>query len=104
MVRERPDAFTDVMTKARRVGRIYVDYLRNTRGATAVCPYSTRAKDTAAVSVPLTWEELAKGATSADFTVQTVRERLRRKKKDPWTGYHDVKQRLTAALKKEVAR
>jgi bifunctional non-homologous end joining protein LigD len=104
MVAERPDAFTDVMTKARRVGKIYVDTLRNTRGATAVCAYSTRAKEAAPVSTPLTWEELAKGATGADFTVQTVRERLRRKRKDPWSGYDDVRQRLTAALKKEVSR
>jgi bifunctional non-homologous end joining protein LigD len=104
MVKERPDAFTDVMAKARRVGRIYVDVLRNTRGATAVCAYSTRAKDAAPVSTPLTWEELAKGATGTAFTVRTVRDRLGRKKKDPWSGFHDVKQRLTAALKKEVAR
>jgi bifunctional non-homologous end joining protein LigD len=55
---QAPDRFTATMSKAKRAGKIYVDYLRNTRGSTSIAPYSTRARDGAPVSYPLRWEEL----------------------------------------------
>ena len=63
-----------------------MDYLRNAYSATAVAPYSTRARAGAPVSTPVTWEELEKGVAPADFTVLTVPERLRALKRDPWRG------------------
>jgi bifunctional non-homologous end joining protein LigD len=91
--RERPREYTAVMTKARRVGRIYIDYLRNRRGSTSICAYSTRARPDASVSVPLHWDELD-GARRPDFTVATVPAHLRAQGPDPWKGYGRVKQRL----------
>ena len=61
---------------ARAPGRIFVDYLRNVRGATSVAAYSTRATPAAPVAVPLTWDELTPRLRSDQFTVDNVRERL----------------------------
>jgi hypothetical protein len=80
------------MSKAQRVGRIYIDYLRNQRGATSVCAYSTRAREDAPVSVPLHWDEL--DGTRPDFTVGNVLARLQKLRQDPWKGYEAVKQRI----------
>ncbi len=87
-----PTQYVANMSKARRVGRIYIDYLRNDRGATSVCAYSTRAREDAPVSVPLHWDEL--DARRPDFTVANVPARLRKLRQDPWKGYDAVKQRL----------
>ena len=92
IARERPREYVAVMTKARRVGRIYIDYLRNQRGATSICAYSTRAKPDAPVSVPLHWDEL--DGKRPQFTVATVPAHLRVQRQDPWKGYERVKQRL----------
>jgi bifunctional non-homologous end joining protein LigD len=90
---ERPREYLAEMSKAQRVGRIYIDYLRNQRGATSISAYSTRAKPEAPVSVPLHWDEL-EDATRPDFTVATVSERLKGLRQDPWKGYEGLKQRL----------
>jgi bifunctional non-homologous end joining protein LigD len=87
MVRREPKSYTDNMSKARRAGKIYVDFLRNARGATSVAAYSTRAKPGAPVSTPLTWEELSPKVRSADYTVATVSRRLARLTSDPWREY-----------------
>ena len=65
---ERPDEFTATMSKAKRKGRIFIDWLRNQRGATAVMPYSVRARDGAGVAVPLSWKQLADTAAGNSFT------------------------------------
>ena len=89
-----PINIISVMTKSRRRGRIFVDYLRNSRGATAVAAYSTRARAGAPVSVPLTWEELATGVRANQFNVGNLRQRLDFLKRDPWEGFFDQKQSL----------
>jgi len=91
----RPDRYTAVMSKRRRVGKIYVDYLRNLRAATAVAAWSARARAGATVSAPLTWEQLAAGTKPGAHTVRTVVARLQREG-DPWEGFFDVRQRITS--------
>ena len=68
MAADRPDLYTDNMAKSGRRGRIYVDYLRNGMGATAIGAYSTRAREGAPVSVPLAWDELGENIRSSHFT------------------------------------
>ena len=83
-----------VMTKSRRKGRIFIDYLRNGRGATAIAAYSTRARTGAAVSVPLTWTELKTGIRANQFTIDNLRQRLSHRKRDAWRGFFELKQKL----------
>ena len=65
----QPDRFTATMSKARRKGRIFIDWLRNQRGSTAVVPYSARAREGAPVAVPVTWDELADSAGAHPFAI-----------------------------------
>jgi bifunctional non-homologous end joining protein LigD len=65
-----PERFTAALSKATRTGRIFVDYLRNQRGATAIMPYSARARETAPVAAPIHWEELDEMKSGARFTVK----------------------------------
>ncbi len=69
LARDEPSAFTANMAKAQRKGKVYVDYLRNVRGANAVGAYSTRAREGAPVSVPVEWDELDRLSTPRDLTV-----------------------------------
>ncbi|PYE37777.1 ATP-dependent DNA ligase LigD phosphoesterase module /ATP-dependent DNA ligase LigD polymerase module [Rhizobium sp. PP-F2F-G38] len=82
-----PDRYLAVATKAKRRGRIFIDYLRNGRGATAVAPYSTRARPGAAVSAPLAWSELSEAIGPDYFTVNNMPARLASLKTDPWDGF-----------------
>ena len=82
-----PERFLATMSKQKRKGKIYVDYLRNGRGATAVAAYSTRAKPGAPVSVPLAWDELSVDMRSDHFTIGNLQDRLGRLRKDPWKDY-----------------
>ena len=83
----RPDRYTANMAKKVRTGQIFVDYLRNQRGGTAICNYSTRARNGATVAVPLRWDELKGLTTAAPYTVKTLPARLKRLKRDPWEAY-----------------
>ena len=64
-----PDRFVATMSKAKRRGRIFIDWLRNQRGSTAVVPYSARAREGAPVAVPITWEDLAKASHAHPFSI-----------------------------------
>lgn len=81
-----PDRFTANMSKAKRAGKIYLDYVRNTRGATSIAPFSTRARDGAPVATPIRWDELGR-SYPGPFTMATVPRRLKTLKGDPWDGY-----------------
>lgn len=94
MSHDSPEKYVSVMTKSRRKGRIFVDYLRNGRGATAVAAYSTRARGGAPVSVPITWDELSTGIRANHFTIENLRQRMDFLKRDPWNGYFEMKQSL----------
>ena len=84
-----PQRFTATITKESRVGKIYIDFLRNARGATAVAPWSTRAKPGAKVAVPLFWEELDDLEAPPVFHVDDALKRAK-KRKDPWARYFEV--------------
>jgi len=88
---EHPDTVVATMTKAKRRHKIFVDYFRNTRGATFVVPYSTRRSETASVATPIAWTELAE-VRPDQFNVQNLQERLTQK--DPWAGYDQLRQEL----------
>jgi bifunctional non-homologous end joining protein LigD len=94
MEKDRPDRYVATIAKRARRGRIFVDYLRNSRGATAVAPYSTRALSHAPVSTPLAWEELTEGIRADHFKIDNLRQRLAFLKQDPWHGFFKVRQRL----------
>ena len=94
MERDDPKRFVSTAKKANRNNRIFVDYLRNSREATAVAPYSTRARPGAPVAVPITWSELSKLPSSNHYTVSNIGQRLSRLKKDPWAGIDKLKQKL----------
>ena len=102
LVAAAPDRYIAKMSKAARKGKIFVDYLRNDRGATAVAPYSTRAKVGAPVSVPITWDELSSKLKSDHFTIKNLPARLAKLKKDPWAGIAQVKQSITASMLKRL--
>jgi bifunctional non-homologous end joining protein LigD len=93
-----PSTFTAKMAKRLRPGRVFVDYLRNAHGATAVCAYSTRARPGGPVSVPVTWKEVADGLDPAAFDTVSVPKRLARRRSDPWRGYEGAQRRLDAAV------
>ena len=97
MAADRPDLYTDNMAKSGRRGRIYVDYLRNGMGATAVGAYSTRAREGAPVSVPLAWDELGESIRSNHFTLTNLPKRLAFLDHDPWEGLASLKQTLPGA-------
>ncbi|MEX5219522.1 MAG: DNA ligase D [Nitrospira sp.] len=103
LVRLIPDRFIANMSKQKRKGKIYVDYLRNARGATAVAAYSTRARPQAPVSVPIAWDELSDDVRSDHFTITNVPARLARLRSDPWRDYFTIKQKLTNGMKKALA-
>jgi bifunctional non-homologous end joining protein LigD len=103
MVRAAPDRFIATMSKAARKGKIFIDYLRNGRGATAVAPYSTRAKPGATVSAPIAWEELSARLRSDHFTIENLPDRLSKLKQDPWAEMAKTRQSITAAMRKRLA-
>jgi bifunctional non-homologous end joining protein LigD len=100
LVRLIPDRFIANMSKQKRKGKIYVDYLRNAKGATAIAAYSTRARPLAPVSVPIAWSELSDDVRSDHFTVKNVSARLAGLKSDPWRDYFMIRQKLTRSMKK----
>jgi bifunctional non-homologous end joining protein LigD len=90
MAKDDPDRFVATIAKTKRKGKILVDYLRNGRGATAVAPYSTRARSGAPVSMPLAWEELGSIAGSAYFTLANAPVRLAHLSGDPWAAFREA--------------
>jgi bifunctional non-homologous end joining protein LigD len=102
MVRQAPDRYTATMSKAKRQGKIYIDYLRNAKTATAVSAYSTRARAGAPVSVPLRWGELGGDIREDHFNVRNILQHLSRLRKDPWHDYETARRAITPALMKKL--
>jgi bifunctional non-homologous end joining protein LigD len=101
LVKQAPDRYTSKMSKAGRKDKVFIDYLRNGRGATAVAAYSTRARPGATVSTPVGWDEL-RDLTLDQFTVKTVPRRLKTRKQDPWQAFWKVRQSITQAARRAV--
>ncbi|MEQ8599967.1 MAG: DNA ligase D [Devosia sp.] len=90
-----PKRYTASLSKARRKGRVFIDYLRNERGSTAICPFSVRSREGAPVAIPLGWEELSKLKAANSFSLAAAVERA---KSDAWPKYFKLKQALTAEM------
>ncbi|MDQ4061473.1 MAG: non-homologous end-joining DNA ligase [Pseudomonadota bacterium] len=90
-----PQRFTTALAKSERTGRIFIDYLRNERGGTAIAPYSTRAKPGAPVATPVTWDELARLDRANGFAPEAVAARMQGP--DPWDGYEAARRPLPDA-------
>jgi bifunctional non-homologous end joining protein LigD len=104
MAADSPDKYVSKMTKSIRGGKIFLDYLRNGRGATSVVAYSTRSRAGAPVSAPVTWDELGPKLTPNKFTLLNIGRRLGAMKRDPWADLHKVKQRLPDFAKPKLKR
>jgi bifunctional non-homologous end joining protein LigD len=102
LVAARPDRYTANPLKKTREGKIFVDYLRNQRGGSAIVNYSTRAKKGAPVACPLRWDELKGLKLAAPYTVKTLPARLKALKRDPWEGFSSTRQSITAKAKKAL--
>lgn len=94
LVMKNPKQYIATMTKSERKNKIYIDYLRNQRGATAIAPYSTRANTHAAVALPLSWDELTNDKRDTFFTIKTLKNRLESLKNDPWEDFFKLKQKF----------
>ncbi|MEG2802828.1 DNA ligase D [Stenotrophomonas sp.] len=94
MAEHAPDRYVATMSKAKRTGVIFIDWLRNTRGATSVCSWSLRARPGAGVAVPLRWEELARIRAPDAFPLAKALQRAQRLTQDPWDGIDAVAQAL----------
>lgn len=89
-----PEKYISKMTKSKRTGKIFLDYLRNQHDATAIGPYSTRARLHAPVATPLEWDELSNNNKDNYYTIATIPKRLQQLKQDPWEGFWTIKQSL----------
>ncbi len=91
---ERPHEFIATAAKARRDRVIFIDYLRNSRGATSVASYSLRSRAGAPVALPLSWVELRKVKSGSAFTLRDVPARIKRQARDPWDAFARIRQPL----------
>ena len=100
MSRTIPKLFVAKSGARNRVGRIFIDYLRNGKGATTIAAFSLRARPGLGVSVPVTWRELNGLEAANQWNFRNVFERLEKLRADPWKDYRGTKQTLEAALRK----
>ncbi|MBN9334935.1 DNA ligase D [Devosia sp.] len=93
---DEPERFTANLSKAQRKGRLFIDYLRNERGSTAICPWSVRSREGAPVAVPVSWDEVKTLKSANLFSLETAAARAGAE--DPWPDYFKVKQSLKGKL------
>lgn len=101
LAQTHPAEFVATASKARRRGKIYVDHLRNSRGATSVASYSLRARAGAPVAMPLRWNELGRLLSGNHYTLRSTPQRLARLRSDPWAGIDAVRQDLDEIVRRD---
>ena len=94
MVTSSPLTYVATASKTKRKGRIFIDWLRNARGATSVASWSLRARPGAPVVMPLRWEDLSATTSSSMYDLNSARQRAARLRRDPWQGLDTLDQRL----------
>jgi bifunctional non-homologous end joining protein LigD len=99
MAKVIPSRFVAVAGGGNRVGRIFIDYLRNGHAQTTAAAFSARARPGLGVSMPVSWEQLSSLKSGSQWTIATAREYVSFQHGDPWAGYWKAKQTLTAAMK-----
>ena len=104
MAADSPERYVSTIPKARRHGKILIDYLRNQRGMTAVAAYSTRSRPGAPVSMPLGWDELAPEIGPAYFTIRNTPTRLASLAADPWADFRAAAAPIEAKVGKAVRK
>jgi bifunctional non-homologous end joining protein LigD len=99
MVKTIPSRFVAVAGGGNRVGKIFIDYLRNGHGQTTAAAFSARARPGLGVSMPVAWEQLSALKSGGQWTIANAREYMSFQKDDPWAAYWKTKQSLTSAMK-----
>ncbi len=99
MARAIPSRFVAKSGGGNRVGKIFIDYLRNGHGQTTAAVFSARARPGLGVSIPISWEALSGISSGAQWTIENALAHLKVEKQDPWAGYWKSKQPLAAAMK-----
>jgi bifunctional non-homologous end joining protein LigD len=94
-----PDRFVAKSAAANRVGKIFVDYLRNTHGATTAAAFSARARPGLGVSMPVAWDQLSALKSGSQWTIRNALEYLSSRAKDPWQDYWTTRQSISRAMK-----
>jgi bifunctional non-homologous end joining protein LigD len=102
VARTDPGRYTTLMSKDKRPGKIYLDWLRNVRLASSVAAYSTRARPGAPVSAPVHWDELPGLSGSGHYTVENLPGRLASLRKDPWAALSSLRQSITRGMMKKL--
>jgi bifunctional non-homologous end joining protein LigD len=97
MAKDEPERYVATVSKAKRKGKMLIDYLRNGKGATAVAAYSTRARDGAPVSMPLGWDEVTDLGSASAFTIANALQRLNGQDVDPWAEFESARRPLPPA-------
>lgn len=95
---EEPSRYVATVSKAKRRGRVFIDYLRNSRGATSIAPFSTRARPGAPVAMPLRWDELAALDQPDRYTIANALRRLGALRRDPWEAFDDSRASIRAIV------
>ncbi len=99
MARTIPQKFVSKSGGSNRVGKIFIDYLRNGHGQTTAAAFSARSRPGLGVSIPVSWDMLPKLASGAHWTIKNALEHLESEKSDPWADYWKTKQPLSAAMR-----
>lgn len=94
-----PELFSAKMGAQNRIGKVFVDYLRNGRGSTTACAFSVRARPGLGVSMPISWQQLDEIKASNEFDIMTAHLFLKKQKKDPWSEYEKSRQSIAHAIK-----
>lgn len=102
MAKVMPDRFSAVLGPKNRVGKIFIDYLRNSKGASTVAAFSARARSGMGVSMPIAWEELREIKAADQWTIHSAIKRQRTLGADAWQGYARCRQGLTVAMRRAI--